>query len=552
MRYAVKILSLALGMPVLLPAMATAQDAGTPQASAIISGTVIDAVTRQPVKGAQVRARNLSPGQSGAPRAGSSTTDAEGRFTIDGLTEGRYIIFASLEGYVGQHVAGAGLSSRLITVGPGQHTNDLLVELTPGAVISGHVKSAESKPLAGVAVELLRYFQSDGGKQLRGVNAPVFTDAAGEYHIHGVPAGNYYLRAVPPTKSDVSKVAPKTALAPTYFGNVTEPTTAATVPVRPGSFFAGMDFTLTPLHAVSVKGKILIVGKVPPSGQVQVSLISNDSATSQHETKPDAKGDFEFQGITSGDYTLVARIEPTNAKTKMFWGQRPLHVSNADLRNADLRIAAGLQLNGRIRADEKGSTEFAHMTADLLPQGNSAVAALMPSVDNVSVRPDGSFTFNDVPEGTHLLDINPLPQGYFLKSNATPDVLESGVTISNAQSPPTLELTLSPDAAQLTGSVLNDQMPASGASVVLIPQGGRSNQLRFGKRSVTDQSGRFSMKSIVPGDYKILAFQAVERSFLSDPEFLARFEDRGESIHIREGDTLNVSLDAIPADESIP
>jgi len=552
MKYAVQVLALILGITVLPAAIAMAQGAGAPQATAVISGMVIDAVTRQPVKGAQVRARNLSPSQSGAPRAGSATTDAEGRFSIDGLNEGRYILFASLEGYVGQRFAGAGLASRLITVGAGQHTSDLLVELTPGATISGHVKSADSKPLAGVAVELLRYFQSDAGKQLRGVNAPVFTDAAGEYHIHGVPAGNYYLRAVPPTHSGLTKVAPKTALAPTYFGNMTDVANAATVPVRPGGFFAGMDFTLAPLHAVSVKGKVLVVGKVLPSSQVQVTLISNDSATSQHEAKADAKGDFEFQGITAGDYTLVARIEPTNAKSKMLWGQRPLHVGNANLRGADLRISGGVQLNGRIRADEKASAEFTHMTADLIPQGDSAVAALMPSVDNASVRSDGTFTFNDVPEGVHLLDINPLPQGYFLKSSTSPDVLESGVTISNAQSPPTLELTLSPDAAQLNGSVLNDQMPASGASVVLIPQGARTNQLRFGKRSVTDQSGRFSMRSIVPGDYKILAFQAVERSFLSDPEFLARFEDRAESIHIREGDTLNLSLDAIPAEESIP
>ena len=191
------------------------------------------------------------------------------------------------------------------------------------------------------------------------------------------------------------------------------------------------------------------------------------------------------------------------------------------------------------------------MSVNLSPQGNSAVAALMPSVDNVSVRPDGTFTFNDVPEGTHLLDINSVPQGYFLKSSTTPDVLENGISIFNAQSAPTLELTLSPDAGQLNGSVLNESTPASNATVVLLPQGSRTGEWRYAKRANTDQSGRFSMKGIIPGDYRVLAFQAVERSSLSDPDFLERFQDR-ESIHVREGEMVNVSLDAILADESTP
>jgi len=551
MEDAVQIFVRTLAMLILLAAISPAQDAGLTPATAVISGTVIDAVTRQPMKSVQVRARNLSPGQGGAPHFGSASTDPEGHFTIDGLTEGRYFLFASHEGYVGQHVSGTGSGGRLIVVGPGQHASDLLVELTPGATISGHVKNSEFKPLAEVSVEVLRYFQSDGGKQLRGINAPVFTDAAGEYHINGLPAGNYYLRAIPPTKLNGSTIPPKTAFAPTYFSNATEVSTAAPISVRPGADLAGMDFTLTPGHAVSVTGKILIVGP-PQSLPVQVTLISNDAVTSQREAKADAKGNFEVQGVTAGDYTLVARIEPTNVKGKMFWGQRPLHVGNTNLRNADLRIGTGVQLNGRIRSDEKASAEFVHMTANLLPQGNSAVTALMPSVDSVSVRPDGTFTFNEVPEGTHLLDISPVPQGYFLKSSATPDVLESGISISNSQSAPTLELMLSSDVAQLTGSVLNDSMPASSASVVLLPQGTRSYQSRYARRAVTDQSGRFSMKSIIPGDYKILAFQAVERSSLSDPEFLERFKDRGESVHVREGDTLTISLDAIPAEESTP
>jgi hypothetical protein len=67
---------------------------------------------------------------------------------------------------------------------------------------------------------------------------------------------------------------------------------------------------------------------------------------------------------------------------------------------------------------------------------------------------------------------------------------------------------------------------------------------------MTDQSGRFSMKGIVPGDYKIFAFEELERGASLNPEFLQPFEDRSRTVHLREGGELNVRLEAIPASET--
>jgi hypothetical protein len=530
----------------LVPLVLNAQEA---QPSGSISGTVIDAVTKQPVASVEIRARNLWPGYSG-PHIGSATSDSGGHFVMDALPEGRYFIFASREGYVSHRITGT--SSRWIMLTAGQHINDLTIELTPGAAISGHIKSIDGKPLAGVSVEVLRYFQADSGKQLRGVGEPVSTGAGGDYRISNLPSGEYYLHAVPSPKSGDPKSVPKEVFAPTYYPNALDVASATALTVHPGSDAAGVDITLTAVHAVTVTGRVLSVGPKPGSTPVQVSLISSQPGSFRRDAVTDARGNFRLQGVTSGDYTLVGLVEPANSTGKALWGQRSLHVGTTSIHNADLRIGTGVQVSGRIQVNESATVDFTHLTAALSPQSNASVTTLMPSVDNVNLMADGSFTFNDVPEGKYLVEISPLPQGYFLKSNSTADFIEDGISISNSQSPPTLDLTLSPDAPQVTGSVLIDDMPAAGAWVVLTPQGNRRNQTRFSKRAITDSSGRFSIKGIVPGDYKILAFQVVERNSLSDPAFLERFDDRGETVHLREGDAPNLSMDAIPADESVP
>ena len=63
-----------------------------------------------------------------------------------------------------------------------------------------------------------------------------------------------------------------------------------------------------------------------------------------------------------------------------------------------------------------------------------------------------------------------------------------------------------------------------------------------------DNQGRFNLESIPPGDYKLFAWQAMERSSYLDPEFLQQFEELGKAVSLKEGASMSVHLDAIPAE----
>ncbi|HEY4904371.1 MAG TPA: carboxypeptidase regulatory-like domain-containing protein [Candidatus Sulfotelmatobacter sp.] len=533
----------------------------TSQATSSISGTVVDVITGQPLKSANVWARNFQPGQGGR-HFSSASTDAEGHFLLDGLAPGRYAISASREDYVGQRRGGNGSGSKLLTVVADQHIDNLILPLTPGAVVAGHVRDAAGKALTGVSVEVLRYFYDGGQKQLHGVRSPSLTNPEGEYRIPGLAPGRYYLRASTVSggehsKSSSSKSSSKEAYAAAYYPGSSDLIRAVELVVLPGADLSGIDLTLPSVRTVDVSGKVLTAGNSIPATQAEVTLVDADgSPSSTRQCVTDVKGNFELHDVLPGNYVLLAQVDPQTKKSKMFFGSKPVDVDKVNLSKIEIAIGPGTDVSGRIHLDDKGDDkakiDLSHISVELQPEGNSSVTALMPGVDNASVNSDGGFLFTDVPEGTYLLNFSSLPAGYYMKSTGAADALETGVTVARSQPLPALDLTLSSKVARLEGDVSSSDQPAAGASVVLVPEGTRTAHTRYYRQSMTDQSGRFSMKSIVPGDYKVFAFEDLERGASLNPDFLQPFEDRSRSVHLQEGGDLNLRLEAIPASETSP
>jgi hypothetical protein len=132
----------------------------------------------------------------------------------------------------------------------------------------------------------------------------------------------------------------------------------------------------------------------------------------------------------------------------------------------------------------------------------------------------------------------------------TLSIPESGFAVQ-AGGDQLLEITLSSRAAQVSGVVLNsDSLPAAGVTVVLIPEVTRRSYKEYYKSAPTDQNGKFSIKGIAPGDYKLFSWDSVEGNEWSDGDWfddawLKPFEAKGESIHLGEAETKSVDLTLI-------
>lgn len=514
-----------------------------------IEGAVLKASTGEPLRKAVVTARKATEGRE-VPQG--ATTDAGGRFVLKDIDPGRYYLDVSRNGYVdaqyGQRAPHA--PGTILTLSPGQHLQDVSVRLIQGAVIAGHVYDEDGEPVAEAEVQALRYVYEKGQKKLEPSSGQLTNDR-GEFRIYGLAPGEYYVRAsFNPARFGMP--AADGGYAPIYYPGTSDPTRAAPLAFRAGDEFPGVDFTLQPVRTVAVKGRVFNAITGLPGVNSNVVLLPRDSSTfgwmEQNQAfVRDPQGAFAIRGVRPGSYNLMAFTEQEG---KQLSAREPIEVGNADLEGLTVTLDRGATLRGRVRIEGKAELSLGALNVFLQPKEETIYWGGASS----SLRQDGSFEISQVGDGDYRVQLWELPEDVYLKSAqlAGEDALDSGLGISRKQAPGLLELVLSANGGRIDGVAMKDQQPFSGARVVLIPDLSRRAQERLYKETNTDQYGRFTLRGISPGDYKLFAWESVEEGAYRNPDFLRSYEDRGQAVHIDEGSRLAQQLQLIPAGEAAP
>lgn len=508
-----------------------------------VEGIVTKTTTGEPLKKAWLV---LHKSESREQPFGASS-DTDGHFVLKDVDPGRYRLYAERNGYARQEYGqrSPNRPGTILTLSPGQQLKGIVFRMIPGAAISGRVSDEDGEPLAGVNLQALRSGYMNGQRQLV-PTAFARSDDLGQYRIYGLSPGQYYVSANPAQRS-FTDPGPDQGYVPTYYPGTNEPGQASPVPLRAGDETAGIDFNLMPTRTVHVRGRV--VNSIRPDAlqRVFLSLIPRLSHFIMSSQSPvDPHGGFTINGVRPGSYTLYARWYDEG---KTYGAQEQLEVGNTDVEGVNLVIGRGSDLNGRLRVAGDADLNFADLRIFLRPLEE----AIGFGGANASIKTDGTFVLSDVAGGTYRLQLYGAPEDFYLKAARAgeDDVLENGLNVTRGLSPGFLEVVLSPAGGRIDGTVVTeDQKPFSGAQVILIPEPRRRTRDDLYKTTNTDQDGRFTLRGIAPGEYKLFAWEDVDTGAYRDPDFLRPYEDRGKAARVEERALLNFQLQVISATEN--
>jgi protocatechuate 3,4-dioxygenase beta subunit len=504
-----------------------------------VAGVVRIASTGDPVRKVTVR---LEPadGRGGPDRGSTTTTDAAGRFTLAGIEPGRYRLNAQKAGFVRQSYGGkpGSWTGTTLTLTKSQRVSDLELKMIPHAVVTGRVTDEDGDPVTSAQVQLGRFAYMEGRRQLMPMGVAQTNDL-GEFRIFGVPPGRYLLSSAPPGYSMFGSVdrsagaVPQETEAPTFFPASVDAASATVINVALGQQLQGMDIRLQRRAAYRVRGRV----SGAPSGRASGNIMLWPRNTVSYTYRPAGSarwdqrtGQFEFQRVFPGSYTLVAEVFGDGRRMR---ATARIEVTSGDVDNLTVAVQPPLEVQGSVEIE--GNVAAENLSVSLQPWELSGgfPGGYAPG----EVKQDQTFKIANVAPERYRVGVFPIPQGCYLKTArmGEVDVLKDGLDLSQGGAGTGLKLVISASAAQVDGAVTNEKgEAAAGASVLLVPQREDLNQPTLFKSTTTDQNGTYQFQGVAPGDYLLFAVEATEPGEERDPEFRKQHESSAEKLTLRE------------------
>jgi hypothetical protein len=499
-----------------------------------------------------------------APR---TNTDRDGRYTFANVTPGAYAIRVQREGYFGKPEGGTFPPTAAIDVTiAAKETKDASLSMIPGGLIGGRVFDVNGQLLPNAIVFALRVSYPLGHAELAGQTSKT-TDDRGEFRLFWIPPGDYYLTAEAPRAAPAPGAGPAGQGNKIFYPGVTAVTEARIVSIKGGEEMLGMDIGLRTVSAFKVSGQVssLIPPPAPqlgaPAVNAAVLVLLNPNGNIPDDTKQvgtvpllPMSGNFEVANILPGTYDLFARVPDPAAQVAggapQAWGRARIEVRDTDINNVAVLIPPSVEVKGAVTAAD--GRVPASLRIQLMP--DEASAAKIPAYLQVSrrlapVTAEGTFSVPAVPGGRYrVAGVAGLPPDMYLADvrESAQSVFDGGFEVNAKTSP--LEIVLGKGAGTVSGVVRDGPTKVvSGATVVLVPETPRRSNRALYVVSSSDASGRFTLRGVAPGDYKIFAWESIPAYAHVNAAFMGKHEDRGKVVHVGQGGTVSAELTVIPA-----
>jgi hypothetical protein len=519
-----------------------------------VQGTVVNSISQAPLNKVTVMLQFV-----GGPRGSSFATETKsgGKFQIEHVPPGKYNINAQRPGFSLQREGPSGTPAKPLVVEAGQDVA-VVVKLEPQCVITGKVSDADGDPLRNASVVAMRYTYVGGKRTLnQAVNAQA--DDRGEYRLFGVPPGKYYIQASNNRRD--SSTESQALDAPTYYPDTTDSAEASALNLAAGGEARGIDIRLGKQPVFHVRGTMPVPPRPPaPSPRPAMGTGLRISQTTMGMrgagytlqlladsprmnmggfpmSMSESNGllSFEFSGVPPGSYTLSAtRSEDGHS----LHARESVVVSGSDVGGLSLNLVPAFDVTGKIvfEGDPVGKLET--MRVRFGPPGNTRGIA----VPIGQVQADGTFVVHDVQPERFEINLN-TPATAYLKTVKFGSQALPGHEVDFTHGPAAITLVIASDFASIDGVVKDEKgEPVPNVRVTAIPAGSNTNLFRF---AFTDENGNYKMPRVVPGAYKMFAWDKVEVGAPQDPEFRRPYEKQGQELRVESKAHKTVDLTVV-------
>jgi protocatechuate 3,4-dioxygenase beta subunit len=492
--------------------------------SASLSGIVQDP-GGSPVAGAKV-----GPAQETSEQArlfgmqrneeGLVVTDSSGRFTLEDLAAGVFVVEATAKNWA---------VSEPVTVDlvPGAAVEGLVVELRNGGTIVGDAFDESGEPFVGRQVTLGMAFMAMG----MGGDPGQTTDSAGHFVFVHVDPGRYAVTLAPPQDAmlklmnGMNNDGGEAAMIDLMSNVLTENVTVAEGQesyVRLGA---------QPKMPVRVYGKVMEAGAPLASGMV-FGITEGHALMQGMKLSKIEDGQYEFTVDRPGAYTFGVQTDQSGAPLEF-----QVDVPEAESFEQDLVLPRGA-ISGRVFGPDGDPAPYAEVRLSLENSGFS----LSLDTEGRSTDADGRYVADHLRPGVYTVRAGGGSRwGSDEGENPLGVEIVSGVRVEEDRTVEGIDLHLR-SSGSIEGTVLDrSEKPVAGIAIFVRDERGL---LLFSVSPVTSEAnGHFSYKGVPPGRFTVSArgqgFAASDGPVVD----VSKGETSEIEVHVDPATMLNVTVE---------
>ncbi len=512
----------------LLPDRSTTQDAKFK-----IAGTIVSSLTGIPL--GQARVSLIDTGNPA--KALWMITAENGHFEFRSLKPGKFSLRGAKRGYIAAAYEQHEEFSTAIVTAMGLNTDNVVLRLTPLALLGGKVIDEAGDPVRNANVRLYAEHNDADMNRItpRGGGS---TDDQGTFEFTNLTPGNYFLSveakpwyAVHPVSIGAGRadnsppgVAPSLDVAypTTYYGDTTEAEGATPILIKGGDHVQ-VEIHLNPVPALH------LLFHVSGNGQqgfnmpaLQKRVFDTVEYVQSEGSQYVSEGIYELIGIPAGKYS-VRMQEPKSGQVQQF-SEMNLFKDGQELDTSHSEPAAKVKLRVKMPKQEPLPKQLYLALEDSRRQ-----IAAYQRVDTA-----GEATFENLVAGKYAIHASSSAKLYSVAR-----ISLSGVEIATHEidvAPgASLDVTVSLVEGVVTveGFTKKEEKPIAGVMVALVPKDPEAHLDMF-RRDQSDSDGSFVLRDVIPGSYTIVAVEDAWGFQWLQPGVLKRYVEHGQNLTIGE------------------